>query len=457
MDPEKEKSRYLQIRMDIDIQLRESHQLLDSKKRVSSQTERDLRRLRSDYQNELSEFSVKYDVSTSPRESFVAQRYQRIGQIDRERDELARLRERVLAIQVLSDEKADLQDQINRLYGALLGPVEDDLAGVRHMIVVSSGELLSLPFSLLVTKPPADGPDRYQTAGWLIRKHAVTQMPSVRTFTTFRRTVRSSAAPLPFVGFGNPAFKGNAQSSGIAALSKHCQLGAPVPPDLIRGLAPLPDTAIELTRVAATLKAGPGSIFLGADVTEPRLRSLPLDQYRVVYFATHGLLPGELRCQSQPALALSPADRVTQNRAEDGLLEASEIAGLKLDADLVVLSACNTGGGGSGKLGGESLSGLARAFFQAGTRSVLVSHWQVDSVATTRLMTRTFGHVGTASRRHIAAALQRAQLDLLRDAETAHPYFWAAFTLVGEGRDIGPKALVKIPQKRPQQVGQTSR
>lgn len=337
------------------------------------------------------------------------------------------------------------------LYRRLMGPIENALSGARHLVVVASGELLSLPFPLLVLSPPADGQDRYQKADWLVRRYAVTQMPSVRTFTTFRQTVRPSTAPRPFVGFGNPAFEGKGSSSGIAALSEHCQLGASVPPGLIRGLAPLPGTAVELKRVAAALNAGSDDIILGGDVTEQRLRAMPLDQYRVVYFATHGLLPGELRCQSQPALALSPAPAATTDRAADGLLEASEIAGLTLNADLVVLSACNTGGGGSGKLGGESLSGLARAFFQAGTRSVLVSHWQVDSVATTRLMTRTFGHIGKAASRHTARALQQAQLDLLRNDETAHPYFWAAFTLVGEGRDIKHKALVS----RQQQIGQT--
>lgn len=339
------------------------------------------------------------------------------------------------------------------LYRKLLAPVEDVLAGVRHMIVVSSGELLSLPFPLLVSRPPGNGPDRYRTADWLIRRVAVTQMPSVRTFTTFRRTVRASTAPRPFVGFGNPAFQGGKSSAGISALSDHCQLGASVPQSLIRGLAPLPDTEVEVKSVAAALKAGRDDIILGADVTEERLRAVPLDQYRVVYFATHGLLPGELKCQSQPALALSPASATAPGRDADGLLEASEIAGLTLNADLVVLSACNTGGGASGKLGGESLSGLARAFFQAGTRSVLVSHWQVDSVATTRLMTRTFGHIGAGSDRHTAQALQRAQLDLLKNDETAHPYFWAAFTLVGEGRNIEPKALVQ----RRQQIGQSAR
>lgn len=339
------------------------------------------------------------------------------------------------------------------LYRKLLGPVEKALQGVRHMILVSSNELLSLPFSLLVTSRPSRGADRYRKADWLVRKMAISQMPSVRTFANFRRTVRPSRAPLPFIGFGNPAFKGKANGNGLAALSKHCSLGEPVPPALLRGLTALPETAGELRRVAKALKAGKNSIYLGARVSETRVRKLPLDRYRVIYFATHGLLPGELHCQSQPALALSPPKRRSGDRAADGLFEASEIASLKLDADLVVLSACNTGGGSGGKLGGESLSGLARAFFQAGTRSVLVSHWQVDTVATARLMTRMFERVANNSDRHLARALQRSQLDLLARPQTAHPYFWAAFTFVGEGRFSAPR---KKPAGPPQ-IGQSTR
>jgi len=115
IDPEQERSRYLQIRMDLDIQIRESRQLLDEKKRASANIDRDLRHLRRDYEEQLSEYAVRYEVSTSPRESFVAERYQRLGQIDRERTHLARLRETAIEMQALSDEKAALQEQIDRL------------------------------------------------------------------------------------------------------------------------------------------------------------------------------------------------------------------------------------------------------------------------------------------------------------------------------------------------------
>lgn len=113
-DPERERSRYLQIKMDLDIQIRESRQLLDEKRRVSAEVERELRRLRREYQEQLSKYTVRYELSISPRDSFVAERYQRLGQIDRELTELARLRERALEMQALSDEKAALQEQISR-------------------------------------------------------------------------------------------------------------------------------------------------------------------------------------------------------------------------------------------------------------------------------------------------------------------------------------------------------
>jgi CHAT domain-containing protein len=215
---------------------------------------------------------------------------------------------------------------------------------------------------------------------------------------------------------------------------------------LLRALAPLPETADEVRRVALTLRAGPEAIVLGRDVNEPALRKLPLDQYRVVYFATHGLLPGELRCQSEPGLALSPPAGDPTGVGDDGLLDASEVASLRLDADLVVLSACNTGGAG-GRFGGQALSGLAEAFFYAGGRALLVSHWQVPSVPTVALMTGLFETVGPELKGGVAAALRGVQLKLAGAPETAHPFYWAAFTLVGDGAAAGEATTP--PSKNP--------
>jgi CHAT domain-containing protein len=194
--------------------------------------------------------------------------------------------------------------------------------------------------------------------------------------------------------------------------------------------------------VAASLGAGEDSLLLGPQATEAAVRKLPLGEARVLYFATHGLLPEELSCQSEPGLALSPPAAPASSKAEDGLLEASEIAGLQLHADLVVLSACNTAMGGE-RFGGEALAGLAESFFYAGARTLVASHWQVPSSATARLMTGMFTAVG-ADHQGVAAAMRQSQLALMDQAATAHPFYWAAFTVIGDGATLaapGPNAL----------------
>lgn len=318
------------------------------------------------------------------------------------------------------------------LYRRLFAPFTEELAGVRHLVVVPSGPLLSLPFGVLVTAPPTGlPPDAYDRVAWLARDMAVSVVPSLRGFADLRTLVRPSHAPLPLLGFADPDFTGDAESGGMAALDGFCRTGGAVPAALLRDLAPLPETATELRRVAEVLGADSGDLHFGVAAREDLLRSLPLDRYRILYFATHGLLPGDLRCQGEPGLALTPPAQDAAAPASDGLLDASEIAALRLDADLVVLSACNTGGGGGDAFGGESLSGMVRAFFQAGSRSLLVSHWQVDSVATVDLMTRLFDDLAAGA--DSTEALRRAQLALIAEPRTAHPLFWGAFSLIGAG------------------------
>ena len=141
----------------------------------------------------------------------------------------------------------------------------------------------------------------------------------------------------------------------------------------------LPETADELKAIAATLKAGTASLHLGESATETRVKSLDLSRSRNLAFATHGLMAGELKGFAEPALVLTPPEEGSE--LDDGLLTASEIAQLKLNADWVILSACNTAAA-DGTPGAEGLSGLAKAFFYAGARSLLVSHWAVSSEAT---------------------------------------------------------------------------
>jgi CHAT domain-containing protein len=329
------------------------------------------------------------------------------------------------------------------LYKHLLGPFEAGLGGIKHLIVVPGGALASLPLGILVTSSPASGHEHdYAHAPWLIRRVALSQVPSMRAFISLRVAAPGrQRPPNPFLGFGNPSFAGavpqqadgtGPKVSALVALSQQCRDNGPVSADLLRALAPLPETANEVNMVARQLGADGRSVFLGRDATEAKLRSLQLDQYDVLYFATHGLLPGELRCQAEPGLALSPPASPATSKAEDGLLDATEIAGLSLNADLVVLSACNTASGG-GRFGGEDLSGLAEAFFYAGARALLASHWEVPSTATVRLMTGLFERAGPGLTRGTAESLRQSQLALLDQPATAHPFFWAAFTVIGDG------------------------
>jgi len=325
-----------------------------------------------------------------------------------------------------------------QLYADLLGPLTSRLTGVKHLIAVPYGPLLSLPLGLLVTRPPAAPvADDYRQVAWLAREMAISVLPSVASLRELREKAGRSAAPKPFIGFGDPVFAGAAGATrGVAAAADQCREGGQVADlEVLKDLPRLPETARELADIARTLGAGRESLVLGADASETRVRSMPLDQYRVVAFATHGLLPSELRCQSEPSLALTPPG--TASPGDDGLLDASEVAQLKLDADWVLLSACNTARP-DGKLAGESLSGLAQGFFYAGARALVASHWAVASRPTVLLTTEMFGVYSREPAGGRAEALRRSQLALASDKDTSHPFFWAPFVLVGDGGPTGP-------------------
>ena len=320
----------------------------------------------------------------------------------------------------------------HKLYKLLLGPIENQLEGITHLIIQPVGSLLSMPFGMLITAPPPEEAEDYEKASWFSDRFASSVVPTLRSFIELRRIAGKGRAPLPFIGFGNPTFQGG-ETEGLGALAQHCGQGKPIPPALLRGLAPLPETAQELQNVAAALGPEKSALFLAEDATEENVRAAALDQYRVIFFATHGLLPGELACQSEPALALSPPVQAVSDPKRDGLLDSTEIARLQLNADLVVLSACNTGGGGTGKLGGEALSGLARSFFFAGARTLMVSHWVVPSRSAVLLTSQMFQILGDDGFLGTAEAMRQSQMRVARSKGLGHPVFWAPFTIVGDG------------------------
>ncbi|MDK9701753.1 MAG: CHAT domain-containing protein [Sulfuritalea sp.] len=365
--------------------------------------------------------------------------------------------------------------QSHELYRKLLRPVEAGWREAKSLIVVPHKALGQLPFALLATAPTvATTPaakdslfEEYRKVPWLIRRAAVTQLPSVSTLLALRRMPAPKPGRTEFIGFGDPLFSNamalaandasktrrrwrNLGIGSIAAAPMATVADAPVAMPTVAvansaglaQLARLPDTAEEITSIAKVLKANAANdVFLGRAASEKNVKSGQLDNRRIVMFATHGLVPGDLNGLTQPALALS-APEVTGNANEDGLLTMEEVLGLKLKADWVVLSACNTAAGDGA--GSEAVSGLGKAFFFAGARTLLVSNWPVETVSAKLLTTKLFEHQSATPTTTRAEALRATMLDLMDRAVPvdmlgtkgytyAHPMFWAPFSLVGDG------------------------
>src|SRR5262249_23530746 len=328
------------------------------------------------------------------------------------------------------------------------------------------GALTVVPFQVLVTDRPRSAipgdAAGYAEVAWLAKRHALTVLPSVSSLRALRQLAKTSKAKEAFVGFGNPLLVGPNGNDKRAWDRQSCQKAASERPqvasravrattakfyrgnladvELIRRQYPLPETVDELCALAQSAGAPQTAVHLGDKATEKTVKGLSasgvLANARIVHFATHGLLASEagiVNARAEPALILTPPTRPSED--DDGLLTASEVGLLKLDADWVILSACNTAAGGGNDLGSdEALSGLARAFFYAGARALLVSHWAVDSQATVSLVTKAFEEIRADSKLGRAQALQRSMLALIASGgRSAHPASWAPFVVVGEG------------------------
>jgi CHAT domain-containing protein len=364
----------------------------------------------------------------------------------------------------------------HELYKELLGPVENLIKG-KHLLIVPAGPLTSLPLNVLVTRPPRTAiPDKlagYRKVAWLGARQPISVLPSVASLKTLRQFAKASRATKPYLGVGNPLLDGpqdhpqwaahykeqaqaaNAKqqcpkpsapsiasaaarpSAGFATLFR----GGQADIEEVRRWTPLPETADELCEVARRLVVPDSEVLLGSRATEAALKDMSekgrLTDYAILHFATHGALTGQVQDLGEPGLVLTPPPRGTSDpralERDDGFLTASEIATLKLDADWVILSACNTAGA-SGETA-EPLSGMARAFFYAGARALLVSHWEVGSDAAVKLTTRAFVEMNANPKIGRADAFRVSMRALIEkgSAFEAHPSQWAPFVVVGEG------------------------
>jgi CHAT domain-containing protein len=353
------------------------------------------------------------------------------------------------------------------LYRLLLEPVRTGWEGAKTLLVVADGPLGQVPFALLPTGPVALAPgppplfSSYRSVPWLIRRYAVTTLPSVSALATLRRTPPGGVDRRPFVGFGDPYFSveqarqataervggvspGEPATRTFRFASRNVVVSPPanVETSTLAMLPRLPDTADEIRGMATAMRADlTRDMFLGESANEQMVKKLDLTKYRVIAFATHGLVPGDLDGLTQPALALTAPD--VAKVAGDGLLTMEKILGLRLDADWVVLSACNTANGAG--TGAEAISGLGRAFFYAGARSLLVTHWPVETRSARTLTTHLFDRQVADPSLSRARALQQTMNALIDDGGVidpqtgrlavsyAHPIFWAPFALIGDG------------------------
>jgi CHAT domain-containing protein len=328
-----------------------------------------------------------------------------------------------------------------KLYVELTGPVADKVAQAKAIIFEPDGAMLRLPLALLPTdqasveryaaRAAKPGADKFDFTGveWLGRSARISTAVSARGFRDARKAA-PSAAERPYLGFGD-----NAPAFTRVSLARGPNSADPCQWPLSEWNKPI--SAQELRAAEAAL--GPGSdIVTGAAFTDEAVMARPdLANYRILHFATHGFVTApQPQCPARPALLTSFGDAQS-----DGLLSFKEIYDLHMDADLVLLSACDTAGratvaatreAGVTTGGGSALDGLVRAFIGGGARSVLASHWPApdEFQATERLISGLFqAPPGTS----IGQALQAGKIKLMDDARTSHPFYWAGFVLVGDG------------------------
>ena len=318
----------------------------------------------------------------------------------------------------------------------LLGPVEDKILTAKRLIIVPDGGLHYLPFEALVMPRGPIGP---KTEGALLQKSQASQSnrflaedflisyaPSASSLMNILGRPRESSGPQAWLAFAAPVTTFRGASAGdrpVHDVTREFFLEGG------HDFAPLPYSKEEVRRISRLIAGSGKAVFTGKEAREERLKELPLQNFKVLHFATHGLLDEAVSLRSALVLTLDEDPR------EDGFFQVREIYGAKLNADLVVLSACHTG---KGKLErGEGLSGLSRAFLHAGAQSVLASLWNVNDKATAELMAHFYTFLGQGQSKE--EALRLAKRRMLQSAY-AHPFYWAAFVLIGDSQaavDLG--------------------
>jgi CHAT domain-containing protein/Tfp pilus assembly protein PilF len=327
---------------------------------------------------------------------------------------------------VFSPELADFSiPPAQALYDVLLKPVEPLLAEGTELVIVPDGLLFYLPFETLIADAAA-AEHRYDfgKATFLVERHAVSYVASASLLDPALQRPREAERGL--LAFGNPDFsRGEDDRLPREFFDSNLSYSG----GIVRGgeLLPLPAAEAEVGAIKGALGRTGSRVYVGQQATEDVFKK-EAAQYRILHLATHFLSDDRQPLYSKIVLAQDP------EAEEDGFLQTYEIFNTRLNADLVVLSACNTGLGKLSK--GEGLAGISRAFLYAGVPSLLVSLWSVDDESTSTLMQRFYERLAEGLNKK--QALRQAKLDYLRTAanEKRDPFYWAPFILIGDWQPL---------------------
>jgi CHAT domain-containing protein/tetratricopeptide (TPR) repeat protein len=329
------------------------------------------------------------------------------------------------------------RSRAQELYAVLLAGPLSAVPAADSVVIVPDGLLGLLPFEALVAKQGENDRDTVYVGD----NRSMTYVQSA-TALALTRTVKQSGAVKPLFALGNPVFdsadpryqaylQGRSVRVASGDVSRYGFRGVTVLPKGEKEwrevyFPPLPETEDEVRAIARIfgVKPQPPDVLLGLSASESGLQKIPLRQYRYLHFATHADLPGTVRGIREPFLILG---QVENRGSDDGFLTLSEVLGLGLDADLVVLSACSTGRGKM--MEGEGVANFARAFLYAGARSVVVSLWEVASEPAVQFMETFYG--GLKAGKSKAEALRTARRVIKK--KYPNPFYWAVFILHGEG------------------------
>jgi CHAT domain-containing protein len=303
-----------------------------------------------------------------------------------------------------------------RLYKELFSPADGILPHtVSRLVIVPDGILFGLPFETLLRPAGERGGHEY-----LLSRYTITYSPSASALFYLQKKPRRSAYPKDLLALGDPVYhdQGSSTEKGLPSPSR-------ILSELYKrngyALGPLPFSRAEVERISKRFAAGKKDIYLGRQVTETFLKTQDLSGYRIIHFAGHAFSDETYPLRSTLVFSLGDDD-------EDGFLQASEMYGMRLDADLVVLSGCQTGGGKN--IRNEGILGLPRIFFYMGARSVVATLWRIDDRATARFMDYFYDCLGQGLGK--AEALRVSKEKMMASRRYAHPYFWSAFILTGE-------------------------